>query len=176
PRAVDGGMIEFDEELQLEAFVRFQPRPDFTVAAAVAHFDRFLDADEFLGGFLFLQTCLLQQEYEGRSGAVHDRHFFGRQVDVEIVDAQSGAGGHQVLDRRYLGHTLLQRGGHARVAHIGGARRQYDGRIEIDAPEHDAGIDRRRAQRQFDLGPGMQTDADGLDALFDGALFEHDRL
>src|SRR5690606_22864298 len=44
---------------------------------------------------------------------------------------------------------------------------------EVDAPEHDAGIGRRRTQGEFHLGSGVQADANRLDELFDGALFEH---
>ena len=32
-------------------------------------------------------------------------------------------------------------------------------------------VDGGRAQRQFDLGAGVQADTDGADRLFDGALF-----
>jgi hypothetical protein len=37
-------------------------------------------------------------------------------IDVDVVDAQPGQGGHQVLDGGNLGAVPLQAGGQARIA------------------------------------------------------------
>jgi hypothetical protein len=141
--------------------------------AALAHFDFLQHADEFLRRVLVLHAGLLQQEDEGGRRAVHDRDFLGRHFDVQVVDAEAGAGRHQVFDGRHARVVLDQDRGHAGVAHDLGARREFDDRVEVDAAEHDAGIDRGRAQRQFDLAARVQPDAGRAHQFFDGSLFEH---
>ena len=66
----------------------------------------------------------------------------------------------------------VQRGfGHQR-----GTGRQFDDRIEVGATKHDAGIHRRRAQRQKHLFPAMQTHAGGADHVLEGAFATWFRL
>ena len=48
-----------------------------------------------------------------------------------------------------------------------------DHRIQVDATEHDAGIDRGRTQREIDLLAAVQADAGGADHVLEGALLEH---
>ena len=48
-----------------------------------------------------------------------------------------------------------------------------DDRIQVDAPEHDAGIDGGRTQREIDLLAAVQPDAGGADHVLEGALLEH---
>jgi hypothetical protein len=45
----------------------------------------------------------------------------------------------------------------------------FDDRIQVDAPEHDAGIDRGRAQREIDLLAAVQAHAGGADHVLEGA-------
>ena len=142
---------------------------------AVAHFHRALDADEALGRVLLLDAGGLQQEHERTGGAVHDRHFRRGQFDVGIVDAEAGQRRHQVFDGLHLGAIATQAGaqhGFADQVRIG---RDFDHRLEVGAAEHDAGVDRCRAQGQEDLLAAMQTDAGGADQVLEGALAQHSR-
>ena len=172
-RAVHRRVVEFDEEVELEAVVRLQFRPLLAVARALAHFDFLQHANEFLRRRLVLHARLLQQEHEGGSRAVHDRDFFGSDFDVQVVDAQARAGRHQVFDGGDARIVLDQDRGHAGVAHDFGARREFDDGVEVDAAKHDAGIGRGRAQREFDLAARVQPDAGRAHQFFDGSLFEH---
>ncbi|SPA45666.1 conserved hypothetical protein [Cupriavidus taiwanensis] len=169
---VDRRVAEVDGERQLEAEERLQPRQ----LVAFAHFHRLLHADEGLGRILLLDASRLQQEHERRRAAVHDRDFLGVDVDIEIVDAQAGAGGHQVLDGGNARASLLQHRRQARVADGRSGHGNLDGLGQVDASEDDAGTRRRRTQRQRDLAAGVQADANGLHKGFDRALFEHDSL
>ena len=45
---------------------------------------------------------------------------------------------------------------------------------QVDAPEHDAGIGRRRSQRDLDALAAVQADADGVGEGFEGSLFKHE--
>jgi len=137
----------------------------------VTHFHGLDDLDEFLRRRLLFHASLLQQIDEGRGGTVHDGNFFRIHVDIHIVDPQARRRRHQMLHGRHPGAILDQHGSHARVAHGHGAGGKLDDGIEVDAAKHDARVDRGRTQDQLDLGAGMQTDTDGADLLFDGALF-----
>ena len=170
-RAIDGRMIEFDEEVELEAVVRRQARPFLRVTLAVTHFHGLDDLDEFLRRLLLFHASLLQQVDEGRGGTIHDGNFFRIHVDVHIIDAQAGRSRHQMLHGRNPGAILDQHGSHARIAHGHGAGGKLDDGIEVDAAKHDARIDRGGTQGQLDLGARVQTDTDGADLLFDSALF-----
>ena len=59
PRTIDCRMVEFNEEFQLVAVVWLQSRPLFLLTGAGTNLYRALDADEFFGDILFLQTGLL---------------------------------------------------------------------------------------------------------------------
>ena len=71
-----------------------QPHP----LVAIDDLDRLEDADETLGRSLFFQAGRLQQIDEGARRAIQDGHFAGSDVDLCVVDAQPGQGGHQVFD------------------------------------------------------------------------------
>src|SRR3546814_2540739 len=43
-------------------------------------------------------------------------------------------------------------------------------RLDVDAAEHDAGVDRGRSQGEVDLLAAVQPDAGGADHILDGAL------
>jgi hypothetical protein len=80
---------------------------------------------------------------------------------------------HEVLDGADA-HTLAhQARGEPRVADEVRARGNIDRRFEVDAAEDDAGIGRRRAQRDARLLAGVQADAAGADQGLEGALPEH---
>jgi hypothetical protein len=141
-------VVKLDLEAELEAVVRLR-RPLELLALALAHLDGLKHAQEFLGRLLQLDARALQQEDEGRGRAVEDGHLLGGDVDVQVVQAQAGAGRHQVLDGAHLGVAAGDGGGHARVGH----RLRIDGDVDrlgqIDAAKHDAGVGRRGAQRQL---------------------------
>ena len=51
--------------------------------------------------------------------------------------------------------------------------RTSTGGVEIGAPEHDAGVGRRRPQGHQNLLTGVQADTLGADGVFESALSEH---
>src|SRR4051812_4618712 len=99
-------MVELDLEIDLEAVERLELGP--LVAVLDAH--ALLDAYEFLGCALILESRRLQQEDEGTGAAVHDRHFRRADVDVRIVDTEAGEGRQEVLDGRYARGTINKSG------------------------------------------------------------------
>ena len=90
--AVDRRVVEDDGESQAVALVRGKPRPFLAAAVRLAHFDRALDADEFLGRILLLDPGRLDQEDERRCRAIKNRHFGRIQIDKGVVDAKPGKG------------------------------------------------------------------------------------
>src|SRR5512143_377429 len=166
---VEHGMREGDGEFDLEAVMRDEARP----LVAVAHLDRLRDAHVLLRRILLDDAGGLQQEHEGRRGAVHDGNLGAGQIDQQVVDAEAGEGRHQVLDGRHLGGAGLE---HRAQPGVGDQIRvglDFGGRDEIHPPEHDAGIGTRRAQGHLDLDAGMQADAGRLDRRFESALLHH---
>ena len=78
-----------------------------------------------------------------------------------------------MFHRQHLGASLGQGGGHARIRHSLGRHRNLHHLRQIDAPEHDAGVGRCRAQRDFHALSAVQADAYGVGEGFEGSLFEH---
>jgi hypothetical protein len=123
--ALAGGVqrrvVELDLEAQLVAVEGLQPRPLQRGAFALAQFHRLLHAQEALGRLLQFDARALQQEHEAGGAAVEDGHLFGRDVDVQVVQPQPGAGRQQVLDGLHLGRARVAAradgAGHARVGH-----------------------------------------------------------
>ena len=72
--------------------------------------------------------------------------------------------------------TINKSGAELGVADVLGVGAHFGGRIEIGAPEDDAGVGRRGPQRHQDLLAGMQPDALGADGVFESALSEHLKL
>ncbi|MNT29283.1 hypothetical protein D3C72_1650150 [compost metagenome] len=142
-------MVEVDLEAQLEAVVRLQARPLLVGALAFAHLDLAQHADEAARRLLQLDARALQQEHEGRGRPVEDRHFVGRDVDVEVVDAQARAGGHDVFDGLHLGAARGDGGRQARVVDRFGGHADLDRLGQVDAAEHDARVGRGRSQGQL---------------------------
>ena len=121
-----------------------------------------------------LDARLVQDQiHERRGAAVHDRHFGVVQLDDDVVDAEGGQGGEQVLDR-------LDRHGLARQAGLilNAAQVRDGGRnlepAKIASLEPDAVVGRRRLQRQGDLVAGMKSDSGAGDRSAKGALSAHD--
>ena len=112
-------------------------------------------------GLLFLDAGRLQQKDERRGGTVHDRHLGGVQIDEQVVDAQTGQGGHEVLHRGNARAAMLQSGTHARVADQMRVGLEIDRLGQVGTPENQTGIRRRGAQGDVHLLPGMQPDASG---------------
>ena len=168
-RGRNGRVVEVDREPDAEAVVRLEPGD----LVAVADLDRALDADEALGRCLFGDAGGLQQEHERTGGAVHDRHFRRGQVDIAVVDTQTGQRRQQMFDRHDLARTAAQAGAQHGLGHQFGARRDLHHRVEVDAAEHDAGIHRGRAQGEKDLLAAVQAHAGGADHVLEGALAQH---
>ena len=66
------------------------------------------------------------------------------------VYAQAGKCRHEVLDSGDPGPVVLDERRQAGVGHVGRTRGNVDGHGQVDAPEHDAVVRRRRPQRQLD--------------------------
>ena len=162
-------MVELDGEVQAEAIEGLEAGD----LVAVAHFHRLADADEALGRFLLGDARRLQQEHERARGAVHDRHFGGRQFHIDVVDAQPGQRRQQVFDGLDLGRAAGQAGAQRGLGDQLGLRGHFHHRVQIDAAEHDAGIDRGRTQREKDLLSAVQAHAGGADHVLEGALAQH---
>ncbi|MOA06272.1 hypothetical protein D3C78_1259030 [compost metagenome] len=169
-------MGEVDFETQLEAVVGVEARPLEVLAFAFTHFHGPFDADEALGRILQLHARALQQEHEGRRGAVENGHFLGRDVDVQIVQPQAGDGRHQVLDRVHLGPALANRRGHARVRHRMRGDRDIDRLGQIDAPKHNARVGGSGAQGQLHALAAVQAHAHSTGNGLEGALLQHMRI
>ncbi len=170
---IHGGVGEVDFEAQLVAVVGLEPRPLELLALALAHLDGARDADELLRCVLQHHAGALQQEHEGGRRAVEDGHFLGRDVDVEIVQPQSRAGRHEVLDRVHLGAAHADGGGHARIHDGFGPDRDVHGFGQVDAAENDARVRRGGTQRELDPLATVQAHADGAGEGLDRALLEH---
>src|ERR1019366_9162239 len=162
-------MIEFDLEINLEAFERVEPRPFVTVLDQY----RFLHPDEALEYALLLNAGGLQQEHERTGAAVHDRHLARGDLHAGIVDPEACEGRQQVLDGGDTRVAGDQRGAERGVADILGARRDIDRLRQIDAAETDAAVGRRGPERHHDFLAGVQADASGTYGVAKGALAEH---
>src|SRR3546814_6205398 len=90
--------------------------------------------------------------------------------DLEVVDAQAGERRHQVFDRLHLGAVARQAGAQGGFADQLGVRGDLHRGLDVDAAEHDAGVDRGRSQGEVDLLAAVQPDAGGADHILDGAL------
>ena len=119
-----------------------------------------VDAQIALRRVLLVDAGRLQQEHERAGAAVHDRQLGAGDVDVQVVDAEARERRHQVLDGRDARAVDLA------ASTTAACRRRWrrcagiaDRPREIDAMEHDAGVDGRRAQRQLDARAGVQPDA-----------------
>jgi hypothetical protein len=84
---------------------------------------------------------------------------------VQVVDAETGQCRHQMLDRRDRRAVDLERRRQPRLADVGRVRGDRHRTSEVGAMEHNAGIDRRRAQRKVHAGAGMHADAGGAREL-----------
>ena len=162
-------VIEIDRERELESFKGLEPRP----LVPVLHLDRGLDPDEALGRGLLLDAGGLNQEYERCRAAIHDRHFGASEIDVRVVDPQSGESGHEVLDGSHFGAAGLERAAQSRVGYLERVGSDIDRRRQVDAPKYDARIRRGRTQGHRYLLAGMQANAGGADYGFESALLEH---
>ena len=97
-----------------------------------------------LAALLHLEPGRLQQEHERAGAAIHDGHFGRGQIDVGVVDAETGERGHEVLDGRDAHAVLLEARGEARVADRVRLSLDLHRVGEVDAAENDAGIGRGR--------------------------------
>ena len=173
-------VVELDLEAEPVAFVRLQARPLQRRARAFAQLDRLLHAQEALGRLLQLDAGALQQEHERRGRAVEDRHLFVGGVDEEIVDAQARARRQEMLDRlhRRAARIVLrrERGGKPRVGDGERIDLDLDRHRQVDPPEHDAGVGRRRPQRELHALPAVHPKAHRAGERLEGALGNHELI
>ena len=166
-------MREIDIKLQLKAVVGVKARPFKALAFAFTHFHGLLDADKFLGSVLQLNASTLQQEHERGRRSVQNRHFFGGDIYVQVINTQAVQGRHQVLDGVHLGIAHTNGGRHARVHN----RLGMDGHIhrlwQVHATKHNARIRLRRAQCHLDTLAAVQAHAHGTGDGLDGTLLKH---
>jgi hypothetical protein len=116
---------------------------------------------------------LVDEVHEGRGAAVHDRHFRAVQFDNRVVDAESGQRGEQVLDGLDRNRFARQTGLILDSSQVGHHRGDFQ-TAEIGALKADAGISRRRLQRQGYFVAGMKTDSGAGDGSTKGTLGAHD--
>src|SRR3546814_1808817 len=69
-----------------------------------------------------------------------------------------------------LGAIARQAGAQGGFADQLGVGGNLHRRLDVDAAEHDAGVDRGRSQGEVDLLAAVQPDAGGADHILDGAL------
>lgn len=81
-----------------------------------------------------------------------------------------------MLNRGDTSFALNQRGRELGIADIAWASLDLDWIGQIDPSEYDAGIGRRRAQRQIDFFAGVQTNAGCPNGVFQGSLPNHVRF
>jgi hypothetical protein len=127
------------------------------------HLDRLRQAESSLGD----ESGAVDQEDEGRGGAVEDRHFRPVQLDDRIVDAAAGQRSHHMLDRAdpRLGRAGQAEGGaEAGLDHMVVEGRDLD--PDIGAAEPDAGPGFSRAQGQARALAAVQADPDAADGGF----------
>ncbi len=146
--------------------MRFKSHP----AVAIDHFHRLQYADELLRRILLFNARRLNQEDKRAGAAVHDGHFRPIDFDMAVIDTQPRERRHQVFDggdfiavfdegRRKLGFP-----------HIKGMAGNFNRLRQINPVKDDAGIRRRRAQRQTNLLARVQANAGRSDAVTKGTL------
>src|SRR6185312_3765499 len=162
-------VVEIDGETDLETVERLEARP----LVAITHDDRLLDAHEAFGRGLFLDSRRLQQEHERAGAAIHDRHFRRGKIHVGIVDAQTGDRRQQMLDRGDAYIALDQGCGKTGIANVLATGADLDRLVQIDAAEHDTGVDRGGTQGHVDLFTGVKTDARRANHVLECALSDH---
>jgi hypothetical protein len=133
----------------------------------------FFHPHELFCRVLFDNAGLLQQKNEGGGAAVHDRRFLGIDVDENVVDAKAGQCRHQVLNGCHAHIVFHQRRREPGI--VDQIRRHFELRHlrQVNTAEHDAGVDRRRAQVEGHAVAAVQAYSAGLDRLFEGSLFDH---
>src|SRR6266404_1143278 len=166
---LEGGVIELDLEVHLEAVVWIEARP----LVAVFDLQALENAREALGSLLLLDARRLQEEHKGPCAAVHDGDFTGAHLDQGIVDAQPRQGGQEMLDGGHLDITFVQGRAHHGVADILGMRLDVDCVVQVRAAEDDAGVRQRRPQGHQDLLPRVQPHARGTDRILERSLIQH---
>ena len=118
---------------------------DLEPAAARPHADRVRDLDGPAAGGLLDASRGGQQRDEGLGAAVGGGDLRAVDLDVEVVDAEPGRGGHQVLHGLDAGSVAAHRGGVVRVDHAVG--RGPDQLAVRPGAECDTRIGRRRGER-----------------------------
>jgi len=162
-------VVELDGEAQLVALVRAEAGH----LVALGHFHGLQHADEALGRILFHDARRLQQEHEGAGRTVHDRQLGRGQFDDDVVHTQAGQRRHQVFDGLDLGVVAGQAGAQGHFGDQLGLGRHFHHRVQVHAAEHDAMVDRCRAQGHIDLVTAVQANAGGADRVLEGALLDH---
>ncbi|MNL29898.1 hypothetical protein D3C87_1516070 [compost metagenome] len=166
-------MVKVDFKAELVAVVRRKAGPLGGCALAFAHLHGPQDANKTLGGVLQLHPRALQQKDKRCGRAIKDGDFFGRDVHVQVVDAQPCTGRHQMLHRVHLGIAHRDGGGQPGVGNRLGADRNVHRLGQVHPPKHDAGVRLCGPQGQLDPLAAVQPDAYGAGQCLEGALLEH---
>ena len=145
---------------------RRQFGPGRVGAVAVLHPHRAQHLDRLDRGVAGLgnDAGAVDQEDEGRGGAVQDGHFRAVDLDQRVVHAAAGQRRHHVLDRgdaaaRVAGDA--ERGAEPGVHHV--VEAGGDVEADVGAAEHDAGPGGRRPQGERNAAAAVQADADAAD-------------
>ena len=88
-------MVEVDSEIERKTVVRLNLSP----LIAIFHANSLLNAHKFLRAVQLLNARIHQQIDKGRGAAVHDRDFWRIHFNNDVVDAQTGQRGVQMLNR-----------------------------------------------------------------------------
>ncbi len=162
-------VVKLDGEAQLVAFIRGEAGD----LVAFGDFHRLEHADEALRCVLLGDAGGLQQEHERTRGTIHDRQFGRGQFHDDVVHTQAGQRRHQVFNGLDLGVVAGEAGAQGHFGDQVGTGRDFDDRVQVHAAEHDAMVDRSRAQGHVDLVTAVQANAGGADRVLESALRNH---
>ena len=143
---VDGGVAKVDFEAELEAVKGFELGPLDVGPLTFADLHGFEHAQKTLGCVLFDDARTLQQKHKRRRRAVQNGHFFGGDVHIQVVDAQTCACRHEVLDGEDFGRADRDGGGQTGIGDRFSPHRDVHRLRQVHTPEHYAGVGSGRAQ------------------------------
>jgi hypothetical protein len=167
--ALEDGVVELDLEVDLEAVVGREARP----LVAVAHLDGPADADEALRRVLLGNAGRLDEEHEGPGAAVHDRHLGADSSTVALSMPSPASADMRCSMVATRTPSLISDVPSVVSPTCMPSALDLHRRIEVGAAEHDAGIDRRRAEGHEDLLARVQPHAGRPDGVLQSALSQH---
>jgi hypothetical protein len=109
-------------------------RHDLDPALTAAHPQGLADGDRAAASALGGPARRVQKRHEGLGAAVHRGHLDALDLDVEVVDAEAGGGGHEVLDGLDAAAVVADRRRVVRV-HDALRRRRDRGAVRADVED-----------------------------------------